>query len=80
MPIKRLHLLGLAALSACVEPAPLVVPADHPASPAAPSGVVDLPSALGDYVPTEGFTARAAADAAAPPHGGHGALSHGRAP
>ena len=68
--------LGLVALTlgACVDPAPLALPDHHPASTAAPSGAVELPAALADYVTPDGFAARAPRDGATPSgHAGHSA-------
>jgi hypothetical protein len=70
------HLAALAfGLTACVGAAPLELADDHPANPKAASGLVDAPTAIGDYASADDFAARAAADATSA--GGHGGMQHG---
>jgi hypothetical protein len=81
LPHASLAMLAL-GLTACVSAAPLELADDHPASPAAASGLIATPSAIEAYKSPDDFVARAAADASAPPsshagHGGHAGMQRG---
>jgi hypothetical protein len=62
-------------LAACVSAAPLQLPDDHPASPAAAAGLIDIPTAIAGYKSPDDFMARSAADTNAPA-GGRAGMRH----
>jgi hypothetical protein len=81
LPHAALATMAL-GLTACVSAAPLELADDHPANPAAASGLIATPSAIEGYKSPNDFIARATADANAPPsshagHGGHAGMQRG---